>query len=260
MGTSISRPERLPCSLSWRSRPPQHARQSKRLAPPAWVLSPWRSSSPLCPRSSLSSGRRPPRISRFRTSASTSAGSPRCRISRCFLARAGLPSRAAGSSFYARYLDWMITFPLITILLGQIAGCEWTVIFGAIGSQLIQLFAQYMGSVSTVTTVKWLWFILNLAGLAGVLAHLARVFKAGADSKGGEVAQLYGKVGWMTILVWSCYPIVWLFSEGFASFSVSFEITMYAILDVINKVVLCFMVMSAQDAVAGDDMGNREYV
>jgi bacteriorhodopsin len=45
-----------------------------------------------------------------------------------------------------------------------------------------------------------------------------------------------GKVGWMTILVWSCYPIVWLFSEGFASFSVSFEITMYAILDVVNKV------------------------
>ena len=37
--------------------------------------------------------------------------------------------------FYARYLDWMITFPLITILLGQIAGCEWTVIFGAIGAQ-----------------------------------------------------------------------------------------------------------------------------
>ena len=49
-----------------------------------------------------------------------------------------------------------------------------------------------------------------------------------------------GKVGWMTILVWSCYPIVWLFSEGFASFSVSFEITMYAILDVINKVIANF--------------------
>jgi bacteriorhodopsin len=65
----------------------------------------------------------------------------------------------------------------------------------------------------------------------------------------------------MTILVWSCYPCVWLFSEGFASFSVSFEITMYAILDVINKVVLCFMVMSSQDILAEDEMaGNREYV
>ena len=49
-----------------------------------------------------------------------------------------------------------------------------------------------MGSVSTVTTVKWLWFIINLAALGGVLIHLARIFKAGADAKGGEVAQLYG--------------------------------------------------------------------
>jgi len=37
--------------------------------------------------------------------------------------------------FYARYIDWMITFPLITILLGFIAGSEWSVILGAIGAQ-----------------------------------------------------------------------------------------------------------------------------
>ena len=57
---------------------------------------------------------------------------------------------------------------------------------------VIQLFAQYMGSVSTVSAVKWLWFLINVSALAGVLVHLARVFKAGADAKGGEVAQLYG--------------------------------------------------------------------
>jgi hypothetical protein len=57
---------------------------------------------------------------------------------------------------------------------------------------VIQLFAQYMGSVSTVTTVKWLWFLINVGALAGVLVHLARIFKASADAKGGEVAQLYG--------------------------------------------------------------------
>ena len=37
--------------------------------------------------------------------------------------------------FYARYIDWMITFPLITVLLGFIAGSEWSVILGAIGAQ-----------------------------------------------------------------------------------------------------------------------------
>ena len=54
-----------------------------------------------------------------------------------------------------------------------------------------------------------------------------------------------GKVGWMTILVWCCYPCVWLFSEGFASFSVSFEVTMYAILDVINKVRILLLLCAA---------------
>jgi hypothetical protein len=52
----------------------------------------------------------------------------------------------------------------------------------------------------------------------------------------------------MTILVWACYPIVWLFSEGFASFSVSFEITMYAILDVINKVCQYLLLSASVDA------------
>ena len=37
--------------------------------------------------------------------------------------------------FYARYIDWMITFPLITVLLGFIAGSEWSTILGAIGAQ-----------------------------------------------------------------------------------------------------------------------------
>jgi hypothetical protein len=38
---------------------------------------------------------------------------------------------------------------------------------------------------------------------------------------------------------------VWLFSEGFASFSVSFEVTMYAILDVINKVRILLLLCAA---------------
>ena len=37
--------------------------------------------------------------------------------------------------FFARYLDWAITFPLLTVLLGTVAGAEWVTIYGAIGAQ-----------------------------------------------------------------------------------------------------------------------------
>ena len=87
------------------------------------------------------------------------------------------------------------------------------------------VFAMYMGSVSVVTTVKWFWFLISLVGLGSALVHFAQTFKAAADLKGGDSAVLYGKVAWIAILAWIGYPVVWLFSEGFASFSVSFEVT-----------------------------------
>lgn len=108
----------------------------------------------------------------------------------------------------------------------------------------IYIGSGYMGSVSVVTTVKWFWFLIGLAALFAVIVHFAQVFKAYADAKGGELSQLYGKLAWLSILAWICYPVVWLFSEGFASFSVSFEVCAYAILDMITKVVVSFMVMS----------------
>ena len=114
--------------------------------------------------------------------------------------------------FYARYIDWMITFPMIAILLGTIAGSDWTVILGAIGAQLIQLFSMYMGSVSTISAVKWLWFLISIGALAGYLLHVARIFKASADVKGGEVAQLYGR--FLLPFRLACVP-AWNFEKKF---------------------------------------------
>ncbi|KAJ1479835.1 opsin 1 [Baffinella frigidus] len=163
--------------------------------------------------------------------------------------------------FYTRYADWVVTTTLLVILLGQVSNASMDVIFGACGSNLIYVLAGYMGSVSVVTTVKWFWFLIGLVGLACVIMHFAQTFKVSADAKGGELAALYGKVAWLSILVWICYPVVWLFSEGFASFSVSFEVCAYSVLDIISKVVVCFMVMSGSEFLSGEGGAqSREYV
>mmetsp|Transcript_2614 Transcript_2614/g.4211 ORF Transcript_2614/g.4211 Transcript_2614/m.4211 type:complete len:204 (-) Transcript_2614:207-818(-) len=155
--------------------------------------------------------------------------------------------------FWARYGDWMVSFTLIVVLLGQVASAGMDVIFGAAGANLIYLCSLYMGSVSVVTTVKWFWFLIGLVALFAVVVHFAQIYKAAADARGGEAAQLYGKVAWLSILVWICYPAVWLFSEGFASFSVSFEVCAYCVLDLISKVVLSFMIMSGHDILGAKD-------
>jgi len=87
------------------------------------------------------------------------------------------------------------------------------------------IIAGYMGAVSVVTTVKWFWFLFGMAMFLPVVYSLARTFRETVITrKDAEIIELYGKVAWLTIIIWSFYPIVWLFSEGFASFSVSFEV------------------------------------
>ena len=79
-----------------------------------------------------------------------------------------------------------------------------------------------------VTTVKWFWFLFGMAMFLPVVYSLARTFRETVITrKDAEIIELYGKVAWLTIIIWSFYPIVWLFSEGFASFSVSFEVRIF---------------------------------
>ena len=107
-----------------------------------------------------------------------------------------------------------------------------------------------MGSVAVVTTVKWFWFVISIVTLIPVLVSIASSFRAEAVAKGGDIADIYGKVAWLTIIVWIFTPLVWLFSEGFASFSVSFEVVMYAILDIVGKAIFGFLILGAHETLA----------
>ncbi len=93
---------------------------------------------------------------------------------------------------------------------------------------VLMIISGYMASVSVVTTVKWFWFLFGIGMFVPVIYSLARTFRETVIMrKDPEIMELYGKVAWLTIIIWCFYPIVWLFSEGFASFSVSFEVSTY---------------------------------
>ena len=114
----------------------------------------------------------------------------------------------------------------------------------------------YMASISVAQEVKWCWFLLSLCGLSGYLLSLVRIYKPAAEAKSEAVSevsaprqcrvcsgqtlrvnfasidralvcvqwQLYTKMVWLTVGCSAGYPLIWLFSEGFGNFSVSFEV------------------------------------
>jgi len=141
-----------------------------------------------------------------------------------------------------------------------IAGADGALIAAVIGADVLMIMAGYLGAVSVVTTVKWFWFVMGICLFVPVLYTLAVSFREAAVQRGGEIADVYGKVAWLTIICWIFYPLIWLFSEGFASFSVSFEVCAYAVLDITSKAIFGFMVMPAHDQLGAASASSQEYV
>jgi len=153
-----------------------------------------------------------------------------------------------------RYIDWAITTPLIILNLGLLAGEDPILIAAIMGSDLAMIFAGYMGSVALVPTVKWLWFIIGIAVYVPVVFAIVRLFRQTVVDKNDiHYIELYGKVSLLTIVAWSLYPFVWLLGVGVGAFGVSAESISYAILDVVSKCFLSFLLIQDRD----DDYDER---
>jgi bacteriorhodopsin len=146
--------------------------------------------------------------------------------------------------FYARSVDWAITIPLTVLFLGMIAEVDIVSIVAVMCSAVLMVFSSYMGAVSIVASVKWFWFLFFLAFMAYVIFSLTRTFRHSVDASGQMcLVELYSRLTWIVVVTYSLYAIVWLFSQGFPSFSVTLEVVAYSLLDVINKVnpaIFCF--------------------
>ncbi len=70
---------------------------------------------------------------------------------------------------------------------------------------------------------------------------------AGAGSH-ESVSGLFARLSWLTVVTWSCYPLVWIFAEGFGILSVTMAAIFYCVLDISAKVVFGYILLSAQEA------------
>jgi len=76
----------------------------------------------------------------------------------------------------------------------------------------------------TVGNVKWVWWFFGMLWFFHIIFALGKSWAEAAKAKGGESGSVYSKIAGITVITWFCYPIVWVFAEGFGNFSVTFEV------------------------------------
>merc|ERR1712242_567626 len=124
--------------------------------------------------------------------------------------------------FWGRYVDWLLTTPLMLWDVLAIAGAPADDIMLAVGVDALMIGFGMVGA-QTPSQQKWVFF-------------------------GAEAQALYCRVAYMTIVLWTLYPVVWVVAEGARLVTPSLEACLYMIMDVSSKCVFGFLIVNARSA------------
>lgn len=138
--------------------------------------------------------------------------------------------------FWARYVDWSLTTPLLLLDLSLLAGLNGAHILMAIVADVIMILTGLFAAFGTEgTPQKWGWYAIACIAYLVVIWHLAINGRAQAQAKGQKVGSFFVAIAGFTLIVWTAYPIVWGVADGARHVSVDGEIIAYAVLDILAK-------------------------
>ena len=157
--------------------------------------------------------------------------------------------------YYFRYIDWLVTTPLLLLDLALLAlarpARNTGLIAGIIGLDIVMILTGLVAGSATNAFFSTVFFIISLAAMIGVLYLVYTRLLTAARTRSPNVARLFNTLAMLTIVLWSLYPIVFLLGpEGFRAVGQGGEIFFFLVLDLLAKVGFGFLLLSNWQAIS----------
>ncbi|KAI0593659.1 FDD123 protein [Biscogniauxia sp. FL1348] len=164
--------------------------------------------------------------------------------------------RAAGTReiFYARYIDWAITTPLLLLDLLLTAGVPTHTILATLFADLIMIVCGLIGAL-TRTRFKWGFWTFGTAALLFIAYQLLFDGRRHATALGGAPKKAFLMCGVWLMFLWFLYPIAWGLSEGGNVIHPDSEAIFYGILDIMAKPVFGALLLWGHRKINPRDLG-----
>jgi len=155
------------------------------------------------------------------------------------------PTDSVDQFFYGRYIDWILTTPLMLWDLMALAGATSDDILMAVGVDILMIGFGAVGA-QTPSAQKWVFFACGMICFCHIVGTLLRYTKVSTFGK--QAQDTYCRVAYLTIVLWTLYPLVWIVAEGGRLVSPSLEAFLYMVMDVSAKCVFGFIIVGARPA------------
>jgi bacteriorhodopsin len=109
--------------------------------------------------------------------------------------------------YWARYVEWSITTPLIILDLALLAGLSGANILVAVVADLIFIATGLFAAYSSDEAQLWGWYAISIIAFLVIVYQIGFVGGAAASSKDGKTKAFYTAISWYSLTVWVVYPM-----------------------------------------------------
>ncbi|CAF9937676.1 hypothetical protein IMSHALPRED_000503 [Imshaugia aleurites] len=153
--------------------------------------------------------------------------------------------------YWARYVDWSVTTPLLLLDLCLLAGLGGANILVAVVADLIMILTGLFAAFTVEEGPKWGWYAMACIAYLVVVYQLAFNGRGVVQGKDKKTATFFSAIAGFTLVLWTIYPIIWGIADGSRNINVDSEIIAYAVLDVLAKPVFGFWLLFTHDSMSG---------
>ncbi|KAI5926983.1 hypothetical protein F4810DRAFT_651658 [Camillea tinctor] len=149
--------------------------------------------------------------------------------------------------YWARYIDWSLTTPLLLFNLGLVSGLDGASILVTVVSDVIMFLAGLFAAFSRDQAQGWGWFAFSCIAYLNIVYQLGYKGRHAVSTKDTRTKSFFGAISLFTLLLWTIYPIIWAVTGGSRLVNVDGEIIAYAVLDILSKPVFGFWLLFTHD-------------
>jgi bacteriorhodopsin len=108
--------------------------------------------------------------------------------------------------FWARYVDWALSTPLLVVELSLLAGIDGAHTIMAVIANVV-LAGAFSAVGHANTAQKWGWYAISVIAFVFTVWHVAVPGQRTARARGTKVSRLFGSLSIATLILWIVYIV-----------------------------------------------------
>jgi len=138
--------------------------------------------------------------------------------------------------FYARYIEWFITTPLLLLVLSFANAMTIESRCFIVFLDIAMIFSGFIGAAVSGIWTKWIFFGFGILCMILIFSAFSLAREGRDPTASTKYTGTVDAAFALLVLTWILYAVLWGLTEGTGTFCRNTETVMYAVLDVVAKV------------------------